>query len=343
MSVQYISQDQNPAAVNQNLQTKGFLDGSPSTGCTYVELPPAHYQALFQDLQKEIMSCNLPISCVRVPHATVIAAKVIDKKPSENWQELEAVQKIYQAFYLYHVKNQVDQGKEYHLAVLQALSIAEKTMGAIATKNSAADALKAIEDASVREIIAKTPISCYDDIKRKALESINNSAFTTPIAQVKLTNNGTIIIQLAEDPRLLQLRLDLIIAGEGISKWSNLSVMKNGWSTIGFTEKAIDVETKSKIDGLLKNWVETHQKELSSAFVKFDPKHLGSLAFRSNDFFIIKNMTFPLAKTAAITLEDLSFDQKIKQSEITPILGRRHRAEFAQVRWHRPINRAVTD
>lgn len=302
-----------------------------------MELPTSKYQALFRGLQQEMQSANLPVSAVRIPHATVIAAKIIDKKTSENWEELEAIQRIYQNFYCHHVKIQMQQGLNYREATLSALSTAEKTMAKIASKNLLVDALNEVEDQEIRKTIEESSSSVFEDLKVKALEFINQTSFKGSIIEVKLTNNGSVIFQLAPDDQLLNLRLDLIIAGEGISKWPNLSAMKHAWSTVAYTEKVIDSEEKAKIDHVIQNWVKHHQEELSSAVVKFDAKHLGSIAFRVNDFSSVKNAKFPLNNQVSVSLEDL----KLSPGEISPIMGRRCRAEAEQTLWRRPINQEI--
>lgn len=85
----FIVENLNNTSVEQNLTNKGFKDLSPSQGCSYIAQPPAEYQELFQSLQQTLKEQDPSIGLVRIPHATIIAAKVVDLKPGQTWGEAE--------------------------------------------------------------------------------------------------------------------------------------------------------------------------------------------------------------------------------------------------------------
>src|ERR1700722_8703838 len=234
MSISYTFQEQNSLAVMQNAQNKGFSESSPTTGCTYIERPPENYQQVFQDLQKTLMESQLPFSYVRIPHITVMAAKVIDNKPSDSWEETEKVQKIYKKFFIYHVEKKMAEGLDYISATQEVVKAHEKTLATIASKTTLQDALSVLEPSIIHEITTKDPLANSEKIKEQALQSINNSSFEVKISELIFTSNGTLIMLVTPNEKMLQLRLDLIIAGSAIAKWSDLSAKKNAWSTIGY-------------------------------------------------------------------------------------------------------------
>jgi hypothetical protein len=142
----------------------------------------------------------------------------------------------------------------------------------------------------------------------------------------------------------------LIIAGQGIAKWPKLSVMKNAWSTVGFTTKVLTNEEKRKLDIVLDEWTKKNQDALSKTTVKFDAEHLGGLAFRSNDFQTVKKAVFPvtadnipklnLSQARPVSEKDLRFTPRTGSKGITPRSGERPKP-VSQEMWNRVINEEV--
>src|SRR3990167_6874353 len=92
-AVSYSTSIQDSTAVSQNMSNKGFTEKPSTPGCTYVVQPPTEYQKLFLNLQETLFASGLPVANVRIPHSTVVTAKIIDQKEGESWKELEKVQK----------------------------------------------------------------------------------------------------------------------------------------------------------------------------------------------------------------------------------------------------------
>ena len=351
-TILFKSQEQAGSAVMQNLTNKGFTPGHPTPGCTYVVQPPRDYQDLFQDLQRTMKEAELPIAPVRIPHATVMLAKVIDRKPGESWKELEKVHKIYHAYFLYFIDLEMrkEGSGDYQSCVMRALLAQESLLAKIASTNCEEQALKLIEDGSVREAVLQNPANSqrYDLIKKAAIASLNSLSFKLNISQVELTNNGSIIFKLKEDPQLLQMRLDLIVGGQGISKWPVLSVMKHGWSTIGYTIKVIDADEKQKIEAVIGEWVKRNEERLDRVAVNFSVDQLGCLAVRANDFHAVKRVTFPMAKRPPqintrleITSEDLRMTPRAGEEGPSPIPGDRSVPSYGREIWDMPIDREI--
>jgi hypothetical protein len=314
-------------------------------------LPPEDYQGLFQDLQKTLSETGLPVNPVRIPHATVVAAKVIDQKQEDTWQELEGVQRTYRSFLLYHVHNALKESpnfteQEYNKTLQSVLTEQEATLAKIASTTTEEQALALTGEVQ----LAPATDGAYEKIREMATKQINETSFALHPTQVKLSNNGSIIFQLSEDDKLLQMRLNLIIAGQGIAKWPKLSVMKNAWSTVGYTTKVLTNEEKSKLDVVLDEWTKKNQDALSKTTVKFDAEHLGGLAFRSNDFQTVKKAVFPviadnipklnLSQALPISEEDLRFTPRTGNKGITPRSGERPEP-VSQEKWNRVINEEV--
>ncbi len=344
MPVPFKSQDLTPPAVKQNLINKGFTEDHPTPGCTYVVLPPEEYQELFQGLQNALTEAKTPTANVRIPHATVISAKVIDQRPSDSWTDLEEVQRVYRAFFLHQVQSTLDREHcGYREATMTALTECEKILAAISSKLTRQDALSAIPDATIRAEIDKAQNLCkYREIKGMALEEINKASFQLKIEEVKLTNNGSIIFQLGADDKLLHMRVDLILAGQGIAKWPVLSGMKNAWSTVAYTTKILDENEKAHLEEVIGKWVKENQATLQRAAVDFNTERLGSLAFRSNDFYSVKNATFPVADptTHKLSEENLRMSPKAGR-KINPTAGQRAAPTFNDGLWATPINQKV--
>ena len=351
LGVKYISEEQIPANVNKNIVVKGFAGSSPTTGCAYLIQPPKEYQHIFQDFQRELRNSNLPIVHVRIPHATLIAAKVIDQSPSQSWKELENVQKVYRSFFLHHVHIEMESnGGDYLKAIDEVLKNQEAVMGNIAATTTEEDALNAIENKDLRKRVSKTCPSDekYTNLKQVALKAINETSFSLKPIEIKFTNNGTIIVVFSNDDKLLALRLHLIVAGEGIAKWPKLTVMKNAWSTIGYTTRLLEKSEKETLDGIIETWKQKNYKALAEISVPFDVQHLGALAFRSNDFHSAKKAVFPLLKAKeknsnknTVEEKDLSFSSYINDGAITPIMERLHTPPYIQENWNRLINEEV--
>jgi hypothetical protein len=347
MNISYLAQKQDSSATMQNIRAKGFLDSSPTTGCTYIQRPPENYQQLFQDLQKTLMELQLPFSYVRIPHITLMAAKVIDNKPSESWEETEKVQKIYQKFFIYHVQKKMAEGLDYVSATQDVIKAQEKSLAAIASKSTLQEALSILEPSVVHEITTNESSEDLDKIKEYALQSINNSSFEVKISGLELSSSGILIMLVTPNEKMLQLRLDLIIAGSAIAKWPNLSARKHAWSTVGYVTECLDSKAKEKLDEAISQWVSKNQKSLQDITVTFDSSTLCSLAFRSNDFFAVKNLSFPLAsgKTSKnkpkIVLNDLSLSTKIKGRPITPMRGGRRIPPYVKESWSKPMEMEV--
>jgi hypothetical protein len=361
MTIKFNSQALENALVMQNFENKGFALKKPTLGCSYVMQPPKEYQELFQNLQDKLRQAALPTSNVRIPHATVIAAKVIDKKDEEEWKDLEEVQKVYRSFLVFQVHKEMEaSGSSYESAVNTVLtkdnSDVEQTLAAISKKTNKNDALRAIKEVSVRESVEKILDSDkrYNCIKEAALRSINMASFQLKITEVALTSKGSINFQLEENPKLLQMRLDLIIAGQGISKWTNLSETKDAWSTVAFTTRTFTDEEEKKLNCVLAEWTEQHQEELKKVNVHFDSDHLGLVAFRINDLSIDKKVLFPIGQRArpvipkldltkiVVSEEDLHLTPHAGSGGITPIAGNRNIPNFGKEDWSGSINKEVT-
>jgi len=349
MTVSFESQEQNAAAVNQNLLNKGFRESPPTVGCTYVVQPPKEYQELFQDLQDTLSAAEAPFANVRIPHATVIAAKVVDQGPQDQWESLEEVQKIYRGFFL----NSVDlfmEKFEYREAVLKALQMHEGILANIAKATSGKEALSAIEDKNLYSLLQKEVAepqksdACHQIVKQKALCEISKAAFQLKVASVNLTNNGSITFQLSKDERLLHLRLDLILAGQGIAKWPALSKMQHAWSTVAYTTQVLTISEKAEVDAVVKEWVDNNQSQLQRVAVDFDSEHLSALAFRSNDFFAVKRASFPVVKSKQPTLlseEDLRMTPRAGRKGIEPISGNRAVPRLKKEDWNYSMDQEI--
>jgi hypothetical protein len=149
----------------------------------------------------------------------------------------------------------------------------------------------------------------------------------------------------------LDLRLDLILAGQGIAKWPSLSSMKNAWSTVAYSTKLLEPIEKVTVEATLKDWVIKNQNKLQESSVDFDVKHLGSLAFRSNDFYAVKNVTFPIShkeeispsnsESYSLSEEELRLTPKAGRKGIEPISGMRTPPIFQKENWNGFVNREV--
>jgi hypothetical protein len=351
MTVQFLSQPPAENLVLQNLRNKGFLDTHPTPGCTYVMQPPKPYQNLFQELQAVLTEAGLSTANVRIPHATIIAAKVVDRNPNETWKNLEGVQRVYRAFLLYHVEMLMSSGSSYPAALLLALQPNDAALSDIAATTTENEALGAIQDREVRDKVAQFPASHekYKTLRASALEAINEASFQLQITTVKLTTNGSILFELSSDDKLLKMRLDLIIAGQGIPKWKKLSQMKNAWSTVGYTTKLLTEAEHTSLSNLLDDWTTQNQARLRAVRVEFAVAHLSMLAFRSNDFYIAKKAVFPLSKPSRLNIHiyetnevDLSLTPYAGNGGVTPINGNRTKPIFGKENWSGPFNREIT-
>lgn len=354
MSIPYISQDQAFSAVQSNLANKGFAPGHPTPGCTYVVQPPRAYHDLFQNLQRTIQAEKLPIAPVRIPHSTVMLAKVIDRKPGQSWKDLERVQKIYQGFLFLKLSSKsIDSLESYRTAVNQTLIEIEETLARIATATNEEEAIRAIQDESLNEHvlqIANDP-SEYLKIRQFALESLNQISFDLKLESVSLISNGAVIFKQNESTEILQMRLDLIVAGQGISKWPRLSATRHGWSTVGYSIRPITSEEKIKIDAVMARWVEENQETLRSLSIRYNSDTLGCLAVRSNDFYAVKKMDFPMAtgfrkrptpiQTREISIDDLRMSPRAGEEGPTPIAGNRQMPTYGREIWQGPIHQEV--
>lgn len=341
MSIKAVVISQDEASVHQNLRNKGYLDTSPTTGCSYVVDPPKDYRELFQDLQQTLRQANLPFADVLIPHATVISAKVIDQNPKENWEDLEAVQRVYRSFLLYHIAAEMRKNRGEYLEVLKRVIWArEDTLAAIAEMKNEEDALNVVGDEAVREALMKTPDSDheYDAIKQASLEALREISFQLSIKKILVTDNGSILFQFSRNPMLADMRLHLIVAGEGIAKWSRLSQMADAWSTVAYTTKVLDSKEEAHLAKVLGKWAADNQEKLKKAKVHFDVSHLGAIAFRSNDFQITKKVVFPLAKESLkvdtdfeLSEADLALTPHAGRDGITPTAGNRQKPTPMQI------------
>lgn len=319
MPIKFISEPIAETSLLQNLSNKGFRDSSPSQGGTYVVQPPTDYQELFFSLQKTLDETTHKFGSVRIPHATAISAKVIDLKPGQEWSDAEKVQRVYQKYCLYHVQKMYEERPEtdYQILAKEFLQSEQSTLAKIANALNEAEALAVIESPSLRETIKSDDVyKTSEKIQELALQSINKCDFSLSVDSVKLTSNGSVIFQLSSNPQLLDLRIDLILAGQGISKWPNLLVMKNAWSTVGYMIDR-DAEIIEKVNHAIENWVIENQGALGKVSVPFNRNSLGALGFRSNDFIDVKRATFPLGESdekKPLTRNDL---------RLTPLTGRK--------------------
>jgi hypothetical protein len=151
---------------------------------------------------------------------------------------------------------------------------------------------------------------------------------------------------------MLQMRIDLIVAGQGISKWPKLSVMDYGWSTVGYTTKLIDEEEKREIDAALQKWVEHNQNVLKNIQVDFNSATLGCLVVRCNDFYSIKRIDFPMATgiqirddsaepSCVLLADDLRMSPRAGVEGPSPIAGNRTAPVYDLESWQGPIHQEV--
>lgn len=318
-----------------NCRAKGYLDASPTTGGTYIVRPPAEYAEAFRSLQETISRSGLPIAHVRIPHATIIAGKIVDCPPEAKWSEREKVQKIYKTYILYQTVKRMEGGLDYRTGIRQTFTEDKSQIEAISKASSLMEA-KEIAKSSDEELIRILDgdldlDSSFCEIKQRAFEEIERTSFSSSLEKVKLTSNGSIIFEMASDERMLRLREDLIVAGQGISKWPNLTVMQNSWSTVGYLTRSLSEEEKKQADELIYNWVRDNQELLSSLKVDFTKEKISSLVFRSNDFHGVKSIKAPLVEDSesSITEEDLRLSPRAGE-DVTPVPGRREKPEFVK-------------
>ena len=147
---------------------------------------------------------------------------------------------------------------------------------------------------------------------------------------------------------MMLMRIDLIVAGQGISKYPKISQQKNAWSTIGYTTKVLSPEEKEKLDAVLTKWTTDHQKELQKAEVHFNMRRLGGLAVKVNDFNSLKRAKFPMARPSidpsqcTVSEESLRMTPLAGPEGISPVKGNRKKPSFPSQVWEGPIDQAVT-
>lgn len=141
---------------------------------------------------------------------------------------------------------------------------------------------------------------------------------------------------------MVDLRIDLIVAGQGIAKWPNLLGMENAWSTVGYFTQISNSQEVDKINGVIKKWVDQNTEKLSKAKVHFNAKTLGSIGFRANDFASAKSVNFPVTKENVIQSQDLRMSPKIAR-KITPISARKNPPQFGKESWNGFIDQQVTE
>ena len=339
IAVPYVAVTQDNAAIMANIITKGFTKRESSSGCTYIVMPPTEYQSLFLQLQEVLAASGLPIAEVRIPHATLIAAKVIDKKPEESWTDLEEVQRVYKTFLCYHVHKLMLSGLSYREASLEAVRAQERTLATIAATSRRTSALEQISDLVDREAIEQSlKTAPYARVITEACTALSHANFSLKFASILLANSGSILFQLEPKEELLHMRIDLIIAGQGISKWPNLTNMKNAWSVIGYTTTILTAEQKETLDAILTTWTHNHQEVLQRLRVPFSMERLGALAFKANDFNAVRSAVFPLASDPThVTAEELLLSPRTKHKPLSPIAGDRDIPEFPRVLWTLPV------
>ncbi len=332
----------NKTAVEANLTNKGLKDLSPSQGCCYIAQPPAQYQELFKDLQTLLKTLSSSIGLVPIPHATIIAAKVVDLKPNQSWENAEEIQRIYQYFLLSQLHQEIGTNQKYIPEIARkVLNKCQNVLAKIASCITSEEALNCIEDPFLR---SQAKLHELDEnlleIQSEALKSINSTQVTLSLESVKVTSNGSIIFQLTKDPKMVDLRINLIVAGQGIAKWPNLLAMENGWSTVGYFTQISDDHEVAKINKAIENWYVQNTEKLGKAQIVFNSETLGSIGFRANDCSSTKSVNIPVAEQEEIRLEDLKMSPKVGRRGITPIPPRKNPPQQNQGDWTGRINQS---